>query len=166
MRTYHGKHIYPMLLIKFLNLLELYVGQVFISSNQLCEYYTLLWYIHIFNIVLRYGDRRIQLISIAMLFYKNVTFDELKILKFEDIYLFNLGKFIYQYKHKLLPDCFECPLLFKFTITIPVNPEHLASLIAGQILAYFLLIIEDQNFSIRWIPIYVIHHLFLVFNLS
>ena len=38
-------------------------------------------------------------------------FDELKILKFEDIYLFNLGKFIYQYKHKLLPDCFECPLL-------------------------------------------------------
>ena len=29
-------------------------------------------------------------------------FKELKILKLEDIYLFNLGKFIYQYKHNLL----------------------------------------------------------------
>ena len=38
-------------------------------------------------------------------------FKELKILKLEDIYLFNLGKFIYQYKHNLLPDCLECPLL-------------------------------------------------------
>ena len=37
--------------------------------------------------------------------------NELKILKLEDIYLFNLGKFIYKYKHNLLPDCFECPLL-------------------------------------------------------
>ena len=37
-------------------------------------------------------------------------FNEFKILKFEDIYLFNLWKFIYQYQHKMLPDCFECPL--------------------------------------------------------
>ena len=81
-------------------------------------------------------------------------FDELIILKFEDIYLFNLGKFIYQYKHTLLPDCFECPLLtvnqiHDYNTLIPVNQEHLTSLIAGQILAYFLLIIKDQNFSIR-----------------
>ena len=39
------------------------------------------------------------------------TFNELKILKLEDIYFFNLAKFIYKYKHNLLPDCFECPLL-------------------------------------------------------
>jgi hypothetical protein len=35
MRTYHGKHIYLMTPIKFLNLLELYTDQVSISSNQL-----------------------------------------------------------------------------------------------------------------------------------
>jgi hypothetical protein len=33
--------------------------------------------LHIFNIVLRYGDRRIQLISIALLFYKNVCYESL-----------------------------------------------------------------------------------------
>ena len=70
-------------------------------------------------------------------------FYELIILKFEDIYLFNLGKFIYQYKHTLLPDCFACPLLtvnqiHNYNTLIPVNQEHLTSLIAGQILAYLL----------------------------
>jgi hypothetical protein len=116
------------------------IDQAFIFSNQLCEYSTLLWYIHIFNIVLRYGDRTyIQLILIALLFYKNVCYESLtnrtsvcipvlylmnlKYWNFKiSIYLFNLGKFIYQYKHKLLPDCFECPLLtvlIKFAIIIP-----------------------------------------------
>ena len=38
-------------------------------------------------------------------------FKELKILTLEDIYLFSHGKFIHQYKHHLLPDCFECLLL-------------------------------------------------------
>ena len=37
-------------------------------------------------------------------------FNKLKTLKFEDIYLFNLRKFMYQYKHNLLPDCLDCPL--------------------------------------------------------
>jgi hypothetical protein len=35
------------------------------------------------------------------IFYKH------KILKFEDIYLLQLGKFMYLYQQKLLPDCFE-----------------------------------------------------------
>ena len=37
-------------------------------------------------------------------------FNELKTLKLEDIYLFNLGKFMYQHKHNLLPSCLDCPL--------------------------------------------------------
>ena len=38
-------------------------------------------------------------------------FKELKILKLEEIYLFNLGKFIYEYKYNILANCFERPLL-------------------------------------------------------
>ena len=96
-------------------------------------------------------------------------FDELKILKFEDIYLFNLGKFIYQYKHKLLPDCFECPLLTvnqiqnyntrkSRTLSVPycrTNTRLLSVNYQGS--KFFNTLNPD---------IYVIHHLFLVFNLS
>ena len=38
-------------------------------------------------------------------------FNKHKILKLENIYLFNLAKFIHKYKHNLLPDCSECPHL-------------------------------------------------------
>ena len=43
--------------------------------------------------------------------HTNPIFKKLSILKFDDIYLFNLGKFVYQYKSKSLLNCFECPLL-------------------------------------------------------
>ncbi len=39
------------------------------------------------------------------------TFCNYKILKFEDIHIFKLGKFIFQYQHKLLPTCLESALL-------------------------------------------------------
>ncbi len=57
---------------------------------------------------------RTCLISNKYLFINTKTtpiFYKYKMLKFEDIYLFELGKFIFQYQHKFLPNCLESSLL-------------------------------------------------------
>ena len=72
--------------------------------------------------------------------HTNPIFNELKILKLEDIYLFNL-----------LSDCFERPLLTVDQVHNynTRNSKAFMFLPAGQIFVNFLLITKDLYYSIR-----------------
>ena len=77
-------------------------------------------------------------------------FKELRILKLEDIYSFNLGKLIYQLKNNLHPNCLECKIqLVKLTIITLEIRKQFTYRFVKPILVNFLSIIRVQDFLIR-----------------
>ena len=117
--------------IKFLNPQELFLNPISIYLRNLYEHFIFLQYIHTFfycNLVWA-STYRTNLIRLEIL-QKRVTrtiaktpfdahthdpiFQNLNILKFHDIYLIQLGLFMYSYQNHTLPLKFHCHYKVKF----------------------------------------------------
>ena len=93
------------------------------NLNYLYAYFTIFLFILTFNTVHLFGDhffssdfnrllllqKRIVRILAKVLFdaHTNPIFKEFQLLKFEDIYIFQLGIFMYKYSRDLLPKKFD-----------------------------------------------------------
>lgn len=121
-KTFHGNHIFHILLVKFLNLLVLLVDQVLVSLSLLWKRYYSLVYPYFQYCIIVWGSTYSTNLNRLILLQKCIVrivnkkpfdahtdplFRDLKFLKFVDIYSLHLGKLMYSYNNNLLPPSFS-----------------------------------------------------------
>ena len=123
MRTSHGNNILLMLQGKFINHLEyIYKSSFCLPDTSLCTFYYNSVYPYLVYCVLVWASTYPTNVNRIVILQKKIVrfiskkpidthtepiFNDLQILKFSIIYLFQIGKFMYSFRGSLLPRVFK-----------------------------------------------------------